>query len=96
MSAAAGVTRSATLTTAVALLVLWGTSWGLSFVDLGAWSFAVAMVIAFAKALLVALFFMELLVEPASMNFALLAGCALGLILGALTVADVLTRAGPH
>jgi cytochrome c oxidase subunit 4 len=90
------VTVRATLLTAAALLVLWGASWGLSFVDLGAWSFPVALVIAAAKALLVALFFMELVTEPASVNLALLTGVALFLVLLGFTVADVATRECPE
>jgi cytochrome c oxidase subunit 4 len=91
MSAHALTLRS-TLAVGAALIALWVLSWALSYVSLGAWSLVVALVIAAAKALLVALFFMELVVEKPSFNLAIGAALVLTAILIALTVADVATR----
>jgi cytochrome c oxidase subunit 4 len=47
----------------VALICLTGLTGGISFINLGEWSTAIAMAIAVIKALLVATFFMHLLYE---------------------------------
>jgi cytochrome c oxidase subunit 4 len=90
------LTLRSSLLTGAALLALWALSWGLSYANLGQWSIVVALVIAAAKAMLVALFFMELLAETSSFNLALVAAVVLVVILLALTVADVATRQTPR
>jgi cytochrome c oxidase subunit 4 len=87
------VSVKATLATAVALLVLWGVSFGLSYVHLGRWSFAIALAIAAAKAALVVLFFMELSVARASMRASLVIAAVLIALLVGLMAGDVVTRA---
>jgi cytochrome c oxidase subunit 4 len=47
----------------IALICLTGLTAGISFINLGEWSTAIAMAIAVKKALLVATFFMHLLYE---------------------------------
>lgn len=44
----------------LALLLLTGLTWGVSYLDLGLWNAAVALAIASVKASLVALYFMHL------------------------------------
>lgn len=78
---------------AVALLVLWLLSWGLSYLHLGRASIVVALGIAGVKAILVALVFMELATERFSMHAAVLAALALVAVLMFLTILDVETRA---
>lgn len=82
----------AVLLTGAALLGLWGLSLALSFVHLGGAAMPVALAIAFAKAALVGLFFMELAHEALTIRVTLLVAVALVLVLGALMIADVLTR----
>jgi cytochrome c oxidase subunit 4 len=76
-----------------ALMILWATSWGLSYVHLGSWSFAVALSIALVKGTIVALVFMELIEAPASSNVAIFAAIALIAVLVTFTLLDVRTRA---
>ena len=83
------------LGTLVALLVLAGVSLALRFAHLGGAGFAVALGIALAKAFLVALFFMEILTERATVRLAFLAGLALFVLFMGLVVADVVTRSAP-
>ncbi|MDB4942140.1 MAG: hypothetical protein JWP97_1674 [Labilithrix sp.] len=82
----------AVLVTGAALLALWALSLGLSFVHLGGAALPVALAIAVAKAALVALYFMELAHEALTIRVTLVIAVALVLVLGALMVADVLTR----
>jgi cytochrome c oxidase subunit 4 len=81
--------------TLLALLLLAGLSLALRFAQLGSLSFPVALGIAVLKALLVAIFFMELLTEKATVRFAFLAGLTLFALMLILVVADVLTRSAP-
>jgi cytochrome c oxidase subunit 4 len=81
--------------TAFALLLLWGASWGLSYVDLGVWSRLLAFAIAAAKAGLVVLFFMEIALENVSIQATLVTGLAMIAVLIFFMVADVETRATP-
>jgi caa(3)-type oxidase subunit IV len=75
----------------IALLLLAGLTFALSFAPLGALSLPVTLAIAAAKGTLVVLLFMELLGTRVSPRLAL--SCALLLaILVALVSADVLTR----
>ena len=89
------LTLRSTLVTGAALLALWIASWAISYANLGTWSLVVALVIAGAKAVLVALFFMELIVEKPSFNFAIGAGVMLISVLVFFMVADVATRESP-
>jgi cytochrome c oxidase subunit 4 len=78
--------------TGAALLVLWAASFGLSYVPLGRAAIAVALVIAVAKAALVAGVFMELARERTSIRLSFAAACGLAIVLVGLMVADVVTR----
>ncbi|MDP9034502.1 MAG: cytochrome-c oxidase [Myxococcota bacterium] len=89
------LTPIATTYTAVAVLLLWAASWGLSYVDLGAWSLLIAFGIAAAKAVLVVLFFMEMIHERVSIHATLATGLAMVTVLIAFMVADVRTRETP-
>jgi cytochrome c oxidase subunit 4 len=89
------VTLPAQSLAAAALLVLWATSWGVSYLDLGAWSLVVAFAIAAAKAALVVWFFMEIAVEKVSIHATLAAGLTMVAVLIFFMVADVKTRAVP-
>lgn len=91
MSASRGSPKQVVFTGA-ALLALWALSWGLSYVALGAAAVPVALGIAVAKAVLVALVFMELVHERASVVVAFATALVLAMILVGLTSADVLTR----
>ena len=79
--------------TAAALIALWGASFGLSYVDLGRASLAVALVIAALKAVLVVLVFMELLREKTSVKLAAASALLTITIFVTLVAADVATRA---
>lgn len=81
--------------TAIALFVLWALSFGLSYVHLGVASLPVALVIAAAKAVLVAMVFMELARARFSVHVTIAAASLLSLVLIGFAVADVLTRDKP-
>jgi cytochrome c oxidase subunit 4 len=89
------VSTRATTITAAALLVLWLASFGASYLHLGAFALPVALLIAGAKVLLVALFFMELAVERFQMAATVLTALTLVALLVALMAADVRTRSSP-
>jgi cytochrome c oxidase subunit IV len=89
------ISQRATWMTGVALLALWGISFGLSYASLGRAALPVALTIAGAKALLVLLVFMELLVAPLSTRLAIGAALSMIALLVALMAADVATRAAP-
>jgi cytochrome c oxidase subunit 4 len=76
----------------LALMLLAALSFGLRFVNLGAYNFPIAMGIAAVKAVLVALVFMELAFEPATLRFAFATGFALLALLLVFMISDVLTR----
>ena len=82
-----------TIMTGAAVLGLWAASFALSFVPLGAAALPVALAIALAKAILVALFFMELAKEALQVKLTLLVAVFLVLLLGGLMITDILTRA---
>ena len=86
------ITLRTTLVTGSAVLGLWGLSLALSFVSLGAAALPVAIAIALAKAVLVALFFMELAKEGLQVKLTLLVAVFLVVLLGALMIADIVTR----
>jgi cytochrome c oxidase subunit 4 len=79
--------------TLVALLALACLSLGLRYAPLGALGLPAAILIALTKAALVAVFFMEILREKASVRLALTTGVTLLLLMLALIAADVSTRA---
>ena len=88
----AHVSLKAVLMTGVAVLVLWAVSFAVSYVHLGAASLAIALVIAALKAVLVALFFMELVRETLSVKLTILSAFALVALLIGFMVADISTR----
>jgi cytochrome c oxidase subunit 4 len=90
-----GPSAKALFAVLVALLVLAGISLALRFAHIGSYSFPVALGIAAIKAVLVALFFMELIHEKGTVRFAILTGVSLFTLLMVLVVADVLTRSVP-
>jgi cytochrome c oxidase subunit 4 len=75
-----------------ALLVLTATTCAVSFIDMGRMNAVVAVVIAFAKASLVALIFMHLRYSRRLMSVVVAAGLFWLGILIALTMSDYLTR----
>ncbi|MGD0674195.1 MAG: cytochrome-c oxidase [Polyangiaceae bacterium] len=83
------------LLTLVALFALAGLSLGLRFAHLGGWGYGVALGIAAAKAVLVAVFFMEILAEKPAVGFGVVAGLLLLLILLTFVVGDIVTRTVP-
>jgi cytochrome c oxidase subunit IV len=80
------------LLTGVAVLALWAVSFAVSYLPLGAASLPVALVIAAMKALLVALFFMELVREALSVKLTMVAAFALTATLIGFMLADIATR----
>ncbi len=89
------VTPTVTTLTGVAVLLLWAASWGMSYVDLGAWSLVIALGIAAVKGVLVVLFFMEIVLEKMSIHATLATGLAMVTVMIAFMVADVRTRETP-
>ncbi len=81
--------------TLAALLGLAGLSLVLRYAHLGSFGFLAAFGIAAIKAVLVAVFFMEIMTEKGSARIAFATGLALLALLISLTIADVLTRAVP-
>lgn len=75
------------------LLALWGLSFGLSYVGLGAWALPVALGIAVMKGGLVLWIFMELGRERSSAAYAFMIGVIMVFLLLSFMIADVLTRA---
>jgi cytochrome c oxidase subunit 4 len=78
----------------IALLALTAATCAISFINLGRMNAVVALVIAFAKALLVGLFFMHLRYSPQLMRIVVVAGLFWLGIMITLTMSDFLTRAG--
>jgi cytochrome c oxidase subunit 4 len=78
-----------------ALLLLAGASLALRFANLGDAGFPVAMAIAVVKAVLVAIFFMEIAAEKPSIGLAFATGIAFVAILVVFVVTDIVTRAVP-
>jgi len=75
-----------------ALLVLTAATCAISFINLGRMNAVVALVIAFGKAMLVALFFMHLRYSRRLMQIVVVAGLFWLGIMIALTMSDFLTR----
>jgi cytochrome c oxidase subunit 4 len=74
------------------LMVLTLTTVGVSYLDLGPWSIAVALAIAFAKAALVSLIFMDVNRSSPLVRLIVLSGLFWLTIMLALTFGDYLTR----
>ena len=79
----------------LALTLLAALSLALRFAHLGVYGFAAALGIAVLKAAVVALVFMELVYERATVRFAFLAGLGLLAVLLTFMIADVVTRPIP-
>jgi cytochrome c oxidase subunit 4 len=89
------VSIKAVLVTGVAVLALWALSFVASYLPLGAASLPVALGIAAVKAVLVALFFMELVRESLSVKMTIFSAFALTATLIAFMVTDIVTRDPP-
>src|SRR5689334_17384046 len=74
------------------LIALTFGTWGIALIDLGRWNIVVALLIAFTKATVVALFFMHLKYSSRRTQLALGAGLVWLIILLFLTLADYRTR----
>jgi cytochrome c oxidase subunit 4 len=79
----------------VALMALAALSLVFRFAHLGGWGYPVALGIAVVKALLVIVFFMEVLTEKVTSRFAFVAALALFALFIALVLADIVTRSVP-
>lgn len=79
----------------LSLMALAAVSYGLSFVSLGALGVPAAMAISLAKAVLVAMFFMELVGQRFSNRIVVVVSALMLCVLIALMVADVMTRGTP-
>ncbi len=74
------------------LLVLTFLTWRLALINLGRWNVVAALIIAFCKATLVALFFMHLRYSPRRTQLVVVAGIFWLGIMILLTMSDYLTR----
>jgi cytochrome c oxidase subunit 4 len=95
MSERAETSARGLLFTLLALLVLAAFSLAMRFAHLGALGFLVGLGVAAIKAVLVGVFFMEILTEKATARLAFAACLSLFALLLALVVADVITRPVP-
>ncbi len=77
----------------VALLILTGTTVGVSYIDLGVFNAVVALGIAVIKMMLVVLFFMHVKYSPKLTKLTALAGVFVFIVLVGMTLADYMTRA---
>ena len=89
------VSGRAVILTGAAVIVLWAASFALSYAPLGAASLPIALAIAVAKAVLVALYFMELVRARLSVRLTVISALALLFTLIAFMVADIATRDRP-
>ncbi|HEY1692502.1 MAG TPA: cytochrome C oxidase subunit IV family protein [Polyangiaceae bacterium] len=83
------------LFTLIALLALAGFSLAMRFAHLGAAGYVVGLGIALVKAVLVVVFFMELLTEKATARIAFVVCLSLFALLLAFVLADIVTRGVP-
>ena len=79
---------------AILVALTFGT-WGVATIDLGPWNIGVALIIAFIKASLVALFFMEMKYNVRRTQLTIAAGLFWLGILVLLTMTDYTTRQLP-
>jgi cytochrome c oxidase subunit 4 len=80
----------------IALLILTGTTVGVAYLNLGAFSVVVVIVIATIKSLLVALFFMEVRYSHAITKIVIIAGILWLLIMLLLSLTDFASRSWSH
>jgi cytochrome c oxidase subunit 4 len=92
---AEGASARGLFLTWAALMVLAAISFALRFAHLGKLGMPVALAIAAIKVVLVGLVFMELAFEKASIRLAFAAGLLMILVMLALMIGDVVTRAVP-
>lgn len=78
---------------AVALLILTGTTAGMSYVELGDFNAVVALAIAVFKAMLVVLFFMHVKYSTKLTKLTVFSGIFVFLALIGMTMADYISRA---
>jgi cytochrome c oxidase subunit 4 len=95
MTTHAHVSLRTVLRTGAAVVVLWAISFAVSYVPLGVLSLPIALAVALMKAVLVALFFMELVRATLSIKMTMFVACALTLTLVGFMVADIATRDTP-
>jgi cytochrome c oxidase subunit IV len=76
-----------------ALLVLTGTTVGVSFIDLGVFNAVVALAIAVLKAVLVVLFFMHVKYSSKLTKLTVISGVFVFMALITMTLADYISRA---
>jgi cytochrome c oxidase subunit 4 len=75
-----------------ALLALLAVTWGFAYLNLGGWNAPISLTVAFAKGLLIALFFMHLRGEKRILHLAAAGGILWLLILIGLALSDYMTR----
>ncbi len=78
--------------TFAALILLTFLTFGLSYLDLGAWSIVIAMVIATTKSALIALFFMHLVNHRVANRLAFAVAVGLAIFFIGISLLDVRTR----
>ena len=78
--------------TGAVLLALLALTWATGYVDLGPFNLIVALTIAFAKAIVIALFFMHIKWSGPLFRLAAVAGLMWLVILISLTLSDYFTR----
>lgn len=80
------------LWTFAALLGLLALTWGFAYLNLGSWNPVIALSVAFAKAFLIALFFMHLRGSRSILYLAALGGLVWLIILIGFALSDYMTR----
>jgi cytochrome c oxidase subunit 4 len=80
------------LRTFLALLGLLALTWGLAYVNLGAWNAPIALCVAAAKAFLIALFFMHLRGSRSLLYLTAASGIVWLIILLGFALSDYMTR----
>ncbi|PYL79755.1 MAG: hypothetical protein DMF21_11725 [Verrucomicrobia bacterium] len=78
--------------TCVALLVLLAVTWSIAYVNLGPCNLIVALAVSITKAIIIALFFMQIKGSSRLLHLAAVAGVMWLLILISLTLSDYFTR----
>ena len=78
--------------TCIALLALLALTWAIAYVDLGPFNLIVALAVAIAKAIVIALFFMDIKGSSRLLHLAAVAGVIWLLFLISLTLGDYYTR----
>jgi len=78
--------------TAIVLLVLLAATWMIAYIDLGPFNLIAALAIAITKAIVIALFFMNIKGSSRLLHLAAVAGVMWLLILISLTLSDYFTR----